>query len=80
VVDAFSRRLALQEEIGERVVATLEKHLEPRWVGCRLLLTHACMTARGERTHGARVETVALRGKVDDAAKRAAALALGVGR
>jgi GTP cyclohydrolase I len=77
VVDAFSRRLALQEEIGEHVVATLEKHLEPRWIGCRLLLTHSCMTARGERTHGARVETVALRGKVDEGA---ATLALGVGR
>jgi GTP cyclohydrolase I len=77
LVDALSRRLALQEEIGERVVATLEKHLAPRWVGCRLLLAHACMTARGERAHGSRVETVALRGKVDESS---ALLALGVGK
>jgi GTP cyclohydrolase I len=77
LVDALSRRLALQEDIGERVVGTLEKHLAPRWAGCRLLLSHACMTARGERAHGSRVETVALRGKVDQAT---AMLALGVGR
>ena len=77
LVDAFARRLALQEEIGDHVVTTLSKHLGPRWVGCRLLLTHACMTARGERAHGSRVETVALRGDIDHAA---AMLALGVGR
>jgi GTP cyclohydrolase I len=77
LVDAFARRLALQEEIGERVVAALDRHLAPRWAGCRLVLTHACMTARGERAHGSRVETVALRGKVDQAT---ALLALGVGR
>jgi GTP cyclohydrolase I len=58
VVDAFCRRLALQEQIGERVVAALGKHLQPRWAACRLVLSHACMTSRGERAHGARVETV----------------------
>jgi GTP cyclohydrolase IA len=78
VVDAFARRFALQEQIGERAVAALQKHLAPRWAGCRLILTHACMTARGERSHGARVETLALAGcDVDDAAVYAA---LGVGR
>jgi len=45
VVDAFARRLALQEEIGERVVAALQKHLAPRWTACRIALTHACMSA-----------------------------------
>jgi GTP cyclohydrolase IA len=78
LVDAFARRLALQEEIGERVVAALQKHVAPRWAGCRILLSHACMTARGERAHGARVETVALAGgDVDEAT---AYQALGVGR
>jgi GTP cyclohydrolase I len=62
VVDAFARRLALQEQIGEEVVAALRKHLEPRWAACRLTLAHSCMTARGERSHGAKVETVAIAG------------------
>jgi GTP cyclohydrolase I len=78
VVDAFARRFALQEQIGERTVAALQKHLAPRWVGCRLVLSHACMTARGERSHGARVETLALAGgDVDDATLHGA---LGFGR
>lgn len=78
VLDAFARRLTLQEDIGERAVAAVQKHLAPRWTGCRITLSHACMTARGERTHGARVETLALAGgEVDEAVVYGA---LGVGR
>jgi GTP cyclohydrolase IA len=78
VVEAFARRLALQEQIGERVVAALQKHLAPRWAACRLILSHSCMVSRGERSHGARVETVALAGgDVDEATVYSA---LGVGR
>ncbi|HLK39841.1 MAG TPA: GTP cyclohydrolase I [Polyangiaceae bacterium] len=78
VLHAFSRRLALQEEIGERVVSALQKHLSPRWTACRIVLSHACMTARGDRSHGSRVETVALAGgDVDEAVIYAA---LGVAR
>jgi GTP cyclohydrolase IA len=78
LVHAFSRRLALQEQIGERVVAALQKHLAPRWAACRVVLSHSCMVARGERSHGARVETIAVSGgDVDEGALYAA---LGVGR
>ena len=62
VVDAFARRLTLQEEIGERVAETIADVLAPRWAACRLRLSPSCMTARGERRHGARVETVAIAG------------------
>jgi len=67
LLDAFSRRLTLQETIGEGVVAAIEKNLEPRWVACRIEMTHACMTARGERTHGARLVTYAMRGDTSEA-------------
>jgi GTP cyclohydrolase I len=78
VVDAFARRLAMQEQIGERVVAALQKHLAPRWAACRIVLAHACMTARGERAHGSRVETLALAGgEVDESIVYAV---VGVGR
>jgi GTP cyclohydrolase I len=77
LVDAFARRLALQEQIGENVAAALARHLEPRWAACRLVLSHGCMTARGERAHGARVETVAQSG--GDAAEVFAALGVGAG-
>jgi GTP cyclohydrolase I len=78
LIDAFGRRLALQEQLGEQVVAALEKHLAPRWSACRIVLGHTCMTARGTRTHAARVETLALRGAEAD--RSAAYTALGVGR
>jgi|SRR5580658_3111899 GTP cyclohydrolase IA len=78
VVDAFARRLALQEQIGHGIVVALQKHVAPRWVACRIVLSHTCMTARGERSHGARVETMARAGaEVDEGALYAA---LGVGR
>ncbi len=72
LLDAFARRLTLQETIGDGVVDAIERNLSPRWVACRIEMTHACMTARGERTHGARLVTFAMRG-TDDAARAEAA-------
>lgn len=78
LAEVFARRLSLQEQLGERVVAALQKHVAPRWAACRITLTHACLTARGERAHGTRVETLALSGgDVDEAAVYAA---VGLGR
>lgn len=67
LLDAFARRLTLQETIGEGVVTAIEKNLAPRWVACRIEMSHACMVARGERTHGAKLVTFALRGEGDAA-------------
>ena len=79
LVEAHARRLTLQERIGEGVVADVIAVLEPEWVGCRLVLVHGCMVARGERAIGTRVETIALRGATGDAVALAYA-ALGVGQ
>ena len=79
LVEAHARRLTLQERIGEAVVADLQAVLAPTWVGCRIVLVHGCMAARGERAIGSRVETIALRGASGDAVGHAHA-ALGVGR
>lgn len=79
LVEAHARRLTLQEHIGEAVVADIEAILAPVWVGCRLVLSHGCMVARGERAVGANVETVALRGVRQEGIMQAHA-ALGVGR
>jgi len=59
-LDALSRRLTLQEEIGENLAHALFDALAPEWAGCRLVLTHTCMTARDQRRHGARVETLSV--------------------
>lgn len=71
VVHAYARRLTLQETVGAEVARAVHDALAPAWVACRLDMSHACMTARGERAHGARLETVAVLG-TDDAAARAA--------
>lgn len=80
LVDAHARRLALQEHIGEAVVADLYGVLAPAWVGCRIVLSHGCMVARGERALGSRVETVALRGKAESVAEQHAVLGVGAVR
>jgi GTP cyclohydrolase I len=79
LVDAYAHRLTLQEVVGERVVAALMEHVQPAWAGCRLLLLHSCVVARGGRKHGVRVETVALPGTMDAATRAVALQALGVG-
>jgi GTP cyclohydrolase I len=79
LVEAFSRRLILQEKIGDLVVGALMEHLEPAWAGCRMVLMHTCLSARGERKEAARTETVALSGPSHEDDRRAAMLALGVG-
>ena len=64
VVDAFSRRLTLQESIGESVVRALVEHAGARGAYCRIELQHSCLSARGAREGEARVITVARAGAV----------------
>lgn len=83
LVEAHARRLTLQERIGEAVAADIDAVLAPSWVGCRLVLVHGCMVARGERAVGSRVETVAIRGGPNGPSSDLIAhihTALGVGR
>jgi GTP cyclohydrolase I len=79
LVDAHARRLSLQERIGDAVARDLEEVLAPEWVAVRIVLSHGCMIARGERAVGSHVETVATRGEIP--AKRLLSVykALGVG-
>lgn len=65
VVDCFSRRLALQEDIGRNVAEALVTHLGARGAGAIVDLAPLCMTARGDRRHGARAVTIAFAGEVD---------------
>ncbi len=62
LVDAFAHRLILQEAIGEGVVGLLMQELRTEWAACRVVMSHACLSARGERKHGARAETIAFAG------------------
>jgi GTP cyclohydrolase IA len=65
LVDAYAHRLTLQEVIGANVVSALVEHLGARGAACKISLSHSCLTSRGERQHGAVVETITLAGTFD---------------
>ena len=75
VVNAYARRLSLQESIGEQVVQALVEHGGARAAYCEIRLVHGCLVARGSRQTGAELTTTARRGDLD-----AAQLALALGR
>ena len=81
LVDAYARRLALQEAIGESVVSALMEHAGARGAYCELVLEHACLRARGERQTAALVRTSARVGELaGSGGLQEIALALGRGR
>lgn len=75
LVNAYARRLSLQETIGENVVRALVEHGGARAAYCELRLVHGCLVARGSRQAGTELTTTARRGELD-----AAELALALGR
>ena len=72
VVDAFARRLQVQERLTNQVADLLYDHLEPHGVGVHVTCRHLCMESRGVMTNNSATVTTALRGVMkDDACARA---------
>lgn len=71
LVECYTRRLALQEDIGEAIASALVAHLGARGAGAIVDLAPSCVTVRGGKRHGARAVTAAFAGaaKVDGAAR-----------
>lgn len=67
LVNAYARRLSLQESIGEQVVQALVEHGGARAAYCELRLVHGCLVARGSRQAGSELLTSARRGELDSA-------------
>jgi GTP cyclohydrolase IA len=67
LVNAYARRLSLQESIGERVVQALVEYGGARAAYCEIRLVHGCLVARGSRQTGAELSTSARRGELDSA-------------
>ena len=67
VVNAYARRLSLQESIGEQVVQALVEHGGARAAYCEIRLVHGCLVARGARQSGAELVTTARRGDLEPA-------------
>ena len=52
LVDAFARRLQLQERLTVQIAQTLHQALDPRGVAVVIEASHGCMSTRGVKQHG----------------------------
>ena len=57
LVDAFARRLQLQERLTTQVARTLDDVLRPSGVAVIIEASHGCMTTRGVNKHGVSMVT-----------------------
>lgn len=62
VVDAFARRLQVQERLTDQIADFLMTNLKPKGVAIVLEASHSCMTIRGIKKPGSMMVTSALRG------------------
>jgi GTP cyclohydrolase I len=77
LVHCLSRRLQLQERLGQEIVRHLADQLGARGVACVLEAEHLCVFARGKRQRGPIARTTAFAGDLrDDPAFRQQCLAL----
>jgi len=72
VVDAFARRLQVQERLTGQIADAINDNLNPKGVGVIIKARHMCMESRGVRQQGHYTITSALRGDMlDDPGTRA---------
>src|SRR6186713_535787 len=62
VVDAFARRLQVQERLTEQIASALDDVLQPNGVGVVVEAYHLCMMMRGVEKQNSKTITSALRG------------------
>jgi GTP cyclohydrolase I len=71
LVECYTRRLALQEDIARTIADALVVHLGAEAAGVVVDLVPSCLTARGERPHGAHAITTSFAGRArEDAGLR----------
>lgn len=77
VVDAYARRLQIQEKMTAQIAATIADILDPKGVGVVVSATHQCMTTRGVHKTGVTMVTSRMLGLMrSNAATRREFLAL----
>ncbi len=80
LVDVYAKRPQVQERLTTQIADAMVNILEPRGAIVVIECEHLCMSMRGIRKPGARTTTSAVRGQLRDAATRAEAMALILGR
>jgi GTP cyclohydrolase IA len=77
VVDAYAKRLQIQEKMTSQIANTLNEVLQPRGVAVVIEATHQCMTTRGVHKAGVTMTTSRMLGAFrDNAETRREVLAL----
>jgi len=66
VVDAYARRLQVQERLTKEIADCLEQGLEARGVLVTITAEHTCMAIRGVQKAGAATVTSEIRGLFQD--------------
>ena len=69
IVDAFARRLQVQERLTTQVAKALERHLEPRGVAVVIEAAHLCMMMRGVEKQNSKAVTSCMLGRFRSDAK-----------
>jgi len=62
IVEIFSRRLQVQERLGQEIAEAIDAAIKPKGVGVLIESTHFCMTMRGVRKEGVKAVTTHMRG------------------
>jgi GTP cyclohydrolase IA len=63
VVEAFARRLQVQEKMNAQIAHCIQKVLEPKGVAVVIEAAHQCMTTRGVHKHGVSMVTSTMLGE-----------------
>lgn len=63
LVDAYARRLQIQEKMTAEIAGALDEVLQPKGVGVVIEAQHQCMTTRGVNKQGATMQTSRMIGR-----------------
>lgn len=62
LVEAYSKRLQVQERMTNQIADAINEHLKPLGVGVQVKARHLCMESRGIKQQGSHTVTTALKG------------------
>ena len=81
VLNAYARRLQIQERLTAEVADCIWNHLHPQGVAVVIEASHACMTARGVRTPGVAMTTSRMMGvfREDERSRKEVLALMGLG-
>jgi GTP cyclohydrolase IA len=68
VVEAYARRLQIQERLTAQIANAINETLSPQGVGVVIKAAHHCMLSRGVRAHGTDLVTSRMLGSFKDSA------------